>query len=167
MLVGVAGIDVQALQGVLGNGVAGHHAADGHAHGQLGLVLHQDAVLGLLQTADPTGVGAIVLLLQLVAGQNRLAGVDDDDVIAAVGVGGIGDFALAAQQVGHDDGGLAQRLAGGVNDVPLALDVGLVCHKSGHGVFLQIYYNVFCFTFSCSLAKIVRKRAKRARIFIA
>ena len=40
----------------------------------------------------------------------------------------IGDFALTAQQVGHDDGGLAQRLAGGVNDVPLALDAVSYTH---------------------------------------
>ena len=133
----LTGVDVQALQGILGNGVAGHHTADGHAHGQLGLLLHQQAILGLLQTADPAGVGAVVLLLHLVAGQGGLGGVDDDDVVAAVGVGGVGDFALAAQQVGHDDGGLAQGLAGGINDVPLALNGGLVCHISGHGVFLQ------------------------------
>ena len=82
-------------------------------------------------------MGAVVLLLHLVAGQGGLAGVDDDDVVSAVGVGGVGDFTLAAQQVGHDDGGLAQGLAGGINDVPLALNGGLVCHISGHGVFLQ------------------------------
>ena len=139
MLVSITSIDVQTLQGVLGNGVAGHHAADGHAHSQLGLVLHQDAILGLLQTADPTGVSTIVLILHLVTGQNSLAGVDNDDVIAAVSVGGVGDFALAAQQVGDDDSGLAQGLAGGINDIPLALNVGLVCHKSGHGVFPPIY----------------------------
>ena len=158
MIVLLAGVDVQTLQRVLGDDVAGHHAADGHAHGQLGLVLHQDAVLGLLQTTHPAGVGTVVLLLHLVAGQDGLAGVDDDDVVAAVGMGGIGDFALTAQQVGHDDGGLAQRLAGGVNDVPLALDVGLVCHESGHGFLPPIYYNV-CFTFPCALAKIGTEKA--------
>ncbi|CAN4015696.1 hypothetical protein GLDPPO_GLDPPO_16545, partial [Dysosmobacter welbionis] len=29
------------------------HTADSHLHGQLGLLLHQDAVGGLLQAADP------------------------------------------------------------------------------------------------------------------
>mgnify|MGYP003331045341 CR=1 FL=1 len=130
---GIAGIDVQTLEAVLGDGVAGHHAADGDAHGKLGLLLHQDAVLGLLETADPTGVGAIVLLLQLLAGENGLGGVDDDDVVAAVGVGRVGGLQLAAQKIGGDDGGLAHGLAGGVQNVPLALDVGLVSHESGHG----------------------------------
>ena len=95
----LAGVDVQTLQGILGDDVAGHHAADGHAHSQLGLVLHQDAVLGLLQTAHPTGVGTIVLLLLLVAGQDSFAGVDDDDVVTAVGVVCVGNLGLAAQQV--------------------------------------------------------------------
>ena len=57
-----SGIDVQALQGILGHGVLGHHAPDGHPHGNLGLLLHQDAVGGLLQAAHPAGVGAVDLL---------------------------------------------------------------------------------------------------------
>ena len=131
----LTGINVKTLQRVLGDDVPGHHAADGHTHSHLGLFLHEDAVLGLFQTAHPTGVGTIVLLLHLVAGENGLACIDDDDIVAAVGVGGIGGLTLAAQQVSHDDGGLAQGLAGGINDIPLADDVALVCHKSGHGVF--------------------------------
>ena len=46
---------------------------------------------------------------------------------------------LAAQDISSTHSGLAQGLAGGVQDVPLALNVGLVCHKSGHGVFPPIY----------------------------
>ena len=69
-------------------------------HGDLGLLLHQQAVLGLLQAAHPAGVGAVVLLLHLVAGEDGLAGVDDDDVVTAVGMGGVGGLALATQQVG-------------------------------------------------------------------
>ena len=134
----LTGINVKTLQGVLGDDVAGHHAAHGHTDGHLGLFLHENAVLGLLQAAHPAGVGAVILLLHLVAGEDGLAGVDDNDIVAAVGMGGIGGLALAAQQVSHDDGGLAQGLAGGINDVPLADDVALVCHKSGHGVFPPI-----------------------------
>ena len=133
LVVGVR-IDVQPLQGFLADGVLGQHAPDSHLHGQLGLLLHQDAVGGLLQAADPAGVGPVHLLGALLAGQHSLAGVDDDDIVTAVGVGGEGGLGLAAQQVGSPDGGLAQGLARGVQDVPLTLNVGLVCHKSGHGV---------------------------------
>ena len=128
-----AAVDMQAGQRILGDDVAGHHAADGQEHGQLGLLLHQQAVRGLLQTAHPAGVAAVVLLLQLLAGQNGLLGVDDHDIVAAVGVGGVLRLVLAAQQDGRGGSGLAQGLARRVEDIPLADDVPLVGHKSGHG----------------------------------
>ena len=53
---------------------------------------------------------AIILLLQLAAGENSLLDVDDDDVVAAVNVRGEIGLQLAAQQVGGDDGGTAQGL---------------------------------------------------------
>lgn len=137
-----AAIDLQPGEGVLGDDVAGHHAADGQFHGQLRLVLHQQAVLGLVEAAGVAGVGAVELLLQLFARQDRLLGVDDDDEVAAVGVGGVLGLALAAQQVGDDDGGLAQRLAGGVDHVPLAHDVALVGHKGGHGLISHFPYGI-------------------------
>ena len=128
-----AAVDVQAGQRILGDDVAGQHAADGQLHGQLGLLLHQQAVLGLLEAADPAGVAAVVLLLQLLAGQNSLLGVDDHDEVAAVGVGGELRLVLAAQQGGRSGGSLAQGLARRIEDIPLADDVPLVGHKSGHG----------------------------------
>ena len=44
-------------------------------------------------------------------------------------------LASAGVTVGLALQGALSNLAGGVNDVPLADDVALVCHKSGHGVF--------------------------------
>ena len=138
-------VQVQAGQRGLAQAVLGQHALHSHLHGQLGLLSHQDAVGGLLQAAHPAGVGAVDLLGALLAGQDSLAGVDDDDVVAAVSVGGVSDFAFAAQQVSSPDSGLAQGLTGGVQDVPLTLNVGLVCHKSGHGVS-SVSYICMCFT---------------------
>ena len=40
---------------------------------------------------------------------------------------------LAAQQGGRSGGSLAQGLARRIEDIPLADDVPLVGHKSGHG----------------------------------
>ena len=132
MVVLAAAIDVQTSQGVLGDGVLGQHAADGQLHGQRGLGLHQGAVLDFLQAADPTGVVTIVLLIQLLAGQDSLLGIDDDDKIAAVSVGSELGLPLAAQQVRGQSGGLAQGLPGGIQYIPGARDVPLVSHKSGH-----------------------------------
>ena len=81
-----AGEDSQALELPLGDGVLLKHAADCKTHCELGLLGHKGLVLGLLQAAGITGVGTVVLLLQLLAGEDCVLGVDDDDVIAAVNV---------------------------------------------------------------------------------
>ena len=127
-----AAIDLQAGQGTVGQGVLGQHTLHSQLHGQLGALAHQGAVLDFLQTADPAGVTAIVLLIQLLAGQHGLVSVDDDDEVAAVGVGSELRLVLAPQQGGGGGSGLAQGLVRGVQDIPLTLDVPLVGHKSGH-----------------------------------
>ena len=127
-----AAIDLQAGHGILADHIARHHAADSQLHGQLGALPHQGAVLHFLQAADPAGVGAVILLLQFLAGEDGLLRIDDDDEVAAVGVGGVLRLQLAPQQVGGGGSGLAQRLASSIEDVPLTHDVPLVGHKSGH-----------------------------------
>ena len=52
----------------------------------------------LLQAADVLAVGDVELLLGLLAGQNSLIAIDDNNEIAAVHIGGIIDLLLAAQQ---------------------------------------------------------------------
>ena len=113
-------------------GVLLEHPADRQTHGQLGLALHEGLVLGLLQAAGVTGVGAVVLLLQLLAGEDGVLGVDDDDIVTAVNMGGVVGFQLAAQQVGSQCSGLAHGLAGCVKDVPFAFNGLLGEHGSGH-----------------------------------
>ena len=133
-----AGEDAQTLQLPLRDGVLLQHAADGEPHGQLGLLLHQDLVLGLFQTAGVTGVGAVVLLLQLLAGEDGVLGVDDDDVIAAVNVGGVVGLELAAEKIGGEGSGLAHGLAGCVKDVPFAFNGLLGEHGCGHVIASNI-----------------------------
>ena len=48
-----AAVDVQAGQRILGDDVAGQHAADGQLHGQLGLLLHQQAESGIKAEISP------------------------------------------------------------------------------------------------------------------
>ena len=127
-----AAINLQAGQRILADDVLGQHTADSQLHGQLGALAHQGAVLDFLQAADPAGVVAIVLLIQLLAGQNGLLSVDDDHAVAAVSVGGELGLMLAAQQGSGGGSGLAQGLVRSVQDIPLTLDVTLVGHKSGH-----------------------------------
>jgi hypothetical protein len=58
----------------------------------------------LLDAARIAGVPVILLVGVLLAGQDRLVGIDDDDIVAIVDVRGEGRLVLAAQAVG-DNGG--------------------------------------------------------------
>ena len=99
---------VQTAQAVAAQSVLGQHALDGQLHSVVGAVVHHNASLGFLQTADPAGYTVVGLLVQLVAGENSLVGVDDDDIVTAINVGGEINFVLAAEQVSSDDSGTAQ-----------------------------------------------------------
>ena len=86
-------------------------------------------------------MGAVVLLLQLLAGEDRLVAVDDDDMVAAVHIGGEGDLVLAAQQHGGFGGNAAEGLARGVDHIPLALGLGGFGESSAHLLFLLIFFS--------------------------
>ena len=85
-----------------------------------------------MQAAGITGVRAVVLLLELLAGEHGLLGVDDDDKVTAVNVRSVVGLELAAQQISSERCGLAHRLAGCIQNVPLAGDGVLVQQSSGH-----------------------------------
>ena len=103
-------VQMQTAQAVTAQSVLGQHTLNSQFHGVVGTLFHHDASLGFLQTADPAGYTVVGLLLQLVAGQNGLVGVDDDNEVTAVNVGGEINFVLATQQVGNGNGGAAQGL---------------------------------------------------------
>ena len=115
-------VAVQAGQSLSTDGVGRDHALDSVGHGQIAVLSHQLAVLDLLQAANVLAVGDVELLLGLLAGQNSLITVDDNNEIAAVHVGGIIDLLLAAQQNSGLSSDVAQALAGSVEQVPLTLD---------------------------------------------
>ena len=119
-------VAVQAGHGLGAQGVAGNHALDGVGHSLVAGFRHQGLVLGLLQAADPAGMGAMELLLQLLAGQDSFVAVDDDDMIATVNVGGESGLVLAAQDDSSLGSNAAEGFAGGVDHIPLA-----VSHFSG------------------------------------
>src|SRR5699024_7460822 len=110
----------------------GDHALNGNVHSLVGALRHQGLVLDLLQAADPARVSTVVLLLQLLAGQNSLVAVDHDHVIAAVHVGSKGNLVLATQQNSSLGSNAAEGLARGVDHIPLALDLGGFSESSAH-----------------------------------
>ena len=106
-------VAVQAGHGLGADGVRGDHALDSVGHSLVAVLSHQGLVLGLLQAADPAGMSAMELLLQLLAGQDSLIAVDDDDVVTAVNVGGESGLVLAAQDDSSLGSNAAEGLAGG------------------------------------------------------
>ena len=129
-------VKLQAGSSGATDGVLGKHALDGKLHRELGALVHQRAVLDILQVANPAGVMIVVLFVELSAGENRLVDVDNDDEIAAVDVRGEVNLVLAAQKLGSGDSRAAQGLAGCVENVPFSLD-GLLLSHSGHVCFIH------------------------------
>ncbi len=101
----------------------GQHALDGLLDDGFGTAGEQLDEALFAQTAGEAGVAAIELLVTLHAGEDDLLGVDHDDVIAHVDVGGVEGVELAGEDGGGDGGEAAEGFAGGVDDEPLALDV--------------------------------------------
>src|SRR5690606_36116166 len=110
--------------------VLGEHALDGDLDDALGVAL-QRLLQGFgLEVADVAGEPVVHLVLQLVAGDLDLLGVDHDDVVAGVDVRGVDGLVLAPEATRELAAEAAQGLAGGVDHVPVALD-GLVLGGEG------------------------------------
>ncbi|MCY1458001.1 hypothetical protein D9M71_753430 [compost metagenome] len=91
-------VDLQLGQLLCSQGVLRKHALDGLLHCLNRVLLKKFGVGNGLQTAREARVAVSALVFELGAGQGNLLGVDDDDVIAHVHVGGEGSLVLAAQQ---------------------------------------------------------------------
>src|SRR5690554_6426029 len=87
----------------------------------LGMALQRLAQGFGLEVADVAGEAEILLVGQLVAGDGHLLGVDHDDVVAGVHVRGVDGLVLATQAAGDLAAETAERLAGGVDHVPVTL----------------------------------------------
>jgi len=62
-------------------------------------------------------------LLEFSAGDFDLGGVDDDDVIAGIDVGGVDRLVLAHEPRGDFRGEAAEDFVGGVDDEPASVDM--------------------------------------------
>src|SRR3546814_11048483 len=71
-----------------------------------------------LDTASITGVLVVNLVLQLLARELHLVGVDHDDIVTAIHMRGEARLMLAAQDAGDDRCGAADDQSFGVNEKP-------------------------------------------------
>ena len=113
------GIDAQIAHLHAAERPARDHALDGLLDHALGETALEDLLRGaLLDVADIAGVLVIDLLLALAAGQHRMRGVDDDDVVAAIDMGRVGREVLAAQAHGDERGEATDDQTLGVDQRP-------------------------------------------------
>jgi hypothetical protein len=118
-----ARVDLQLRQLSAGEPVLRKHAADGCAQHLGRPALELVAERAAPETAGVAGMPVIPLLVELVAGDGDLLGVDDDDEVARVDVRRVLRLPLAAERVGDLRGEAAQRLSLGVDEIPLARDL--------------------------------------------
>ena len=85
-----------------------------------------------MDAAGVAGVPVEALVLKLVAAQGDLLGVHNDHEVARVHVWREDRLVLPAQQHRHLAGQAAEHDIGGVDDVPLTLDVTGLGAESAH-----------------------------------
>ena len=121
-------INAQAGQRIAADDRIRNHALHGELHRKIRARFHQRTVLYLFEVTDIARMMVIHLLLELVACENGLVGVNDDDMVAAVGIGRKGRLVLAAQQNGGLGGYAAHRLACCIKHIPIAGDIARLRH---------------------------------------
>ena len=119
-------VAVQAGHSLSAQGVGRNHALNSVGHSLIAGFSHQGLILGFLQATDPARMGAMILLFQLLASQNSFVAVNHDDMVTAVNIGGKGSLVLTTQQDSGLGSNAAERFAGSINNIPLAVD-----HLSG------------------------------------
>src|SRR5436190_7986640 len=127
-----AGVDLQLRDLLTGEPVLREHALHGAAQDLLRTTVELLAKRSAVQPARVAGVPVVALLVELVAGDLDLLGVDDDHEVAGVHVRRVGRLALAAQRVGDTRRQASEGLALGVDDVPLTGDLAWLCGVGLH-----------------------------------
>ena len=122
MVVFGAGINLEVLEDSFAQTGLGEHTANGLLDDELGLFLQVIGCRGETLSARIAGVASVDLVGQFFACQLHLFGIDDDDIVTAVGVGRVARLVLAAQNLGDLRRKATQHLVGGVDDVPLLGD---------------------------------------------
>ena len=123
-------VDVHILDELTAEAVFGkhtlHHVEEEGVHAGFEVLvvrfLHQHFGGRLALTAGVAGVTKIDFIGHLIAGEDDLVGVDDDDVVAALHVGGVAGLVLAAENFGDFGTETAEHLIGGIDDNPFLFD---------------------------------------------
>jgi len=132
MLVLSVVVDVQSGELLSAESVVRKHALDGLLHGNLGVLLHEGAVLDFLHVTNVTGETIVDLLVQLLAGENGLGSVYDDDEVSRVNIRHKVRFMFSAKDSSGFGCDLTEGFALSVKHIPFALYFAGFWHISRH-----------------------------------
>ena len=132
-----AAIDVELARDLAAETSLRKHAPNGTLDHLDGEFVEHDAGGTGAEAAVVTGDVVVVLLgLGVVAGEFHLRGIDDDDVVAAIDVRGVGGLVFAHEDDSDLGSEAAKRDVRGINDVPIVDDIfigsqrGLTMHSN-------------------------------------
>jgi hypothetical protein len=112
--------------------VLGEHALDRPLDDAVGMGPQHGLGVHFLEPADVPGVPAVLLVLQLPAGELDLLRVDDHHVIADIQMRAEARLVLAAEDRGHARGEATEHLSLRIDQIPLPLDIALLGHRRRH-----------------------------------
>jgi hypothetical protein len=113
-------VHLQALQHTTRGAGLGKHAANREHQDLFRVVGMQGRKAEFLQTTDEAGVEAVDLAFGLVAGDDQLLDVGDNDEVALVNGTRVGGLALAHQGLRDANRDVAEDFTFGAGDVPVA-----------------------------------------------
>ena len=112
-------IYVQVAEDLVTKTILGEHTFDGMFEHCCGPLRHEGLDRNAALTSRITGVVNVFLLLHFVACKADLVGIDDDDIVTTVNVGGEVGLVLSAENDGNAGSKAAKNLIGGVDYQPL------------------------------------------------
>src|SRR5476651_1786879 len=127
-----AGIHLELGELLTRETVARHHALHREPDDLLGTALNHLLEGPRMQATWVARMPVIELVGTLVASDRDLLGVDHDDEVAGIDVGGIDRFALAAQRVSDLRRQTPESFPGRIDDIPVTLAVAWPGHIGLH-----------------------------------
>jgi len=130
----LAGENLQLGEHLTSEAILGKHTLDGVLHYEIRTAFLHLSNAQVLFATDVAAIEHVLLLFYLLAGQNDLVGIDNDDEIAGIDVRRVGWLVTTAQLISDLDGQTAQDLILGVDDDPIAFDGFLFGEKCFHRI---------------------------------
>src|SRR5271170_249876 len=116
-----AAIDFKLVENLMAEAILRQHSLDRYLEQALGLVFEQLARRGRADSAGPFGMTMIQFGLRFRSSQANLGGVDDNDEVAGILVGGVIGARFAGQQARGARRDSSERSFGRIDHDPVAV----------------------------------------------